>query len=117
MKEKKKNGILLLLALQLIVGIYTMSGVAAKFAARHEFLSVGFILCYALEIFILGVYAILWQQIIKRVDLSIAYANRSIALLWSMLWAVLFFHETVTLKNIIGVIIVITGTMIVNRDE
>ena len=65
----------------------------------------------------LCVYAILWQQIIKRVDLSIAYANRSIALLWSMLWAVLFFHETVTLKNIIGVIFVITGTMIVNRDE
>lgn len=117
MREKKKNGAALLILLQLIVGIYTMSGVAAKFAARYEFLSMGFILCYGLEILILGVYAILWQQMIKRVDLSVAYANRSIALLWSMLWAVLFFHETVTLKNIIGVIIVITGTMIVNRDE
>ena len=79
-------------------------------------MSPGFILCYGIEILILGVYAILWQQIIKRFDLSVAYANRSIALLWSMIWAVLLFHETVTVKNLIGVVIVIAGTMIVNGE-
>ncbi|MCI8326591.1 MAG: EamA family transporter [Lachnospiraceae bacterium] len=117
MSEKKKSGILWIAMLQLIVGVYTLSGVVAKFASHYEFLSLGFILCYGLEIFILGIYAILWQQMIKRVDLSVAYANRSIALLWSMLWAVLFFQEKVSLKNIVGVIVVILGTMIVNCDE
>ena len=70
-----------------------------------------------LEIVILGVYALLWQQIIKRFDLSVAYANRSIALLWSMLWAVVFFHETVTIQNAIGAAVVIAGTIVVNTDE
>ena len=62
-------------------------------------LSPGFILWYGLEILILGIYAILWQQIIKRFDLSVAYANRSIALLWSMLWAVCCFMKRLPSKT------------------
>lgn len=103
--------------LQFAVMIYTLSGVAAKNAALYEPLSWGFLLFYGLEIVILGVYAILWQQLIKRFDLSVAYANRSMAILWSMIWAVLFFHEVITIKNILGVVIVLAGTMIINSDE
>ena len=69
-----------------------------------------------MEILILGFYAIAWQQIIKRCDLSVAYANRSLAILWSLVWTVIFFHESLTVKNIIGVLIVFAGTMIVNSD-
>ena len=69
-----------------------------------------------MEILILGFYAIAWQQIIKRCDLSVAYANRSMAILWSLVWTVIFFHESLTVKNIIGVLIVFAGTMIVNSD-
>ena len=54
-----------------------------------------------MEIIILGIYALIWQQLIKRIDLSIAYANRSMAILWSMIWAVIFFGEIITIKNII----------------
>lgn len=104
-------------ALQFAVMIYTLSGVAAKNAALYEPLSWGFIICYGIEIAILGVYAILWQQMIKKFDLSVAYANRSMAILWSMIWAVLFFGEVITVKNILGVIIVLAGTMIINSDE
>ncbi len=113
----KNNKIISLIFLQAIVVIYTLSGVAAKFASGYEFMSFGFVLCYGIEILILGVYAILWQQIIKGIDLSVAYANRSVALLWSMVWAVLFFNETVSWKNILGVLLVIAGTIIVNKEE
>ncbi len=106
-----------LLFLQGIVIIYTLSGVAGKYASGHPFLSLGFILIYGAEILILGIYAILWQQIIKRFDLSVAYANRSIALLWSMLWAVILFGEKVTIQNLIGAAVVIAGTMIVNGES
>lgn len=118
MKKSKltKAGIVNLILLQAIIVIYTLSGVVGKFASEYVFLSLKFILFYGLEILILGIYAILWQQIIKRFDLSIAYANRAIALLWSMVWAILFFGETITLKNMIGVIIVIAGTIIVNSE-
>lgn len=100
--------------IQGIVVIYTMAGVAGKIASNYSFLSWRFILLYGAEIALLGIYAILWQQIIKRFDLSVAYANRSVALLWSMIWAAFLFHETVTLKNVIGAAIVMMGTMIVN---
>ena len=38
-------------------------------------------------------------------------------LLWSIVWAILIFNETITIKNVIGVIIVIVGTIIVNSED
>lgn len=111
--SKIKNIILL----QLIVVLYTVSSVISKLASATSFLSVKFIILYSLEILFLGVYAILWQQIIKKFQLSVAYANRAISILWSLLWSVLLFNETLTLKNIIGGFIVVIGTMIVNSDD
>ncbi len=116
-KLKKKIQFKDLIILQAVIIIYTLSGVAAKLAAGNSFMSFQFILFYGIEIGILGLYALLWQQIIKKFDLSVAYANRSMALLWSMLWAALFFHEKITIQNIIGVLIVLIGTMIVNSDD
>lgn len=116
--SKNKNLIKNIVILQAIIGVYTLSTVAAKFASnQEEVFSIGFIVCYGIEIFILGIYAILWQQIIKKFEISVAYANRAMALLWSILWALVFFHEEITIKNVIGVIIVIIGTIIVNRDD
>lgn len=116
-KKDKKKFIKNIIILQVIILIYTLSTVTAKFASNEEFLSLKFILFYGLEIFILGVYAILWQQIIKKFEISVAYANRAMSLLWSIVWAIVFFGEQITLKNVIGVIIVIIGTIIVNSDE
>ena len=112
----KKISPKLILALQLVVMLYTLSSVAAKMASGQAFLSLPFIVYYGVEILILGFYAIAWQQIIKRCDLSAAYANRSMAILWSLVWTVIFFHEALPVKNIIGVLIVLAGSMIVNSE-
>lgn len=119
MKEKVRSRITLpmLLSLQGAVCLFTLSGIAAKFASRYEFMSLGFISCYGVEIVILGIYAILWQQIIKRIDLSIAYANRSVAIFWSMLWAYLLFQERISVGNILGVILIFIGTLVVNSSD
>ena len=114
MKKVRLKDVVLL---QLVVIVYTLSGVAGKNAAQFSFLSKGFILFYGVEILILGIYALLWQQIIKKIDLSIAYANRAMAILWSLVWAVLFFNENISVKNILGVIIVMIGTIIVNGEK
>ena len=65
---------------------------------------------------ILGVYALLWQQAIKRIDISIAYANKAMVLLWGLLWSVMIFHDSVTPKKIAGVLFVIAGVRVLNRD-
>ena len=115
MKSNKK--ILLPLLLQAAICLYTVSGIAAKLASNYDFLSLGFVLCYGIEIAVLGIYAIIWQQIIKRVDISIAYANRSTAIFWSMLWASILFQEQITIQNLTGVVLIFIGTWVVNSSE
>lgn len=60
------------------------------------------------------VYAICWQKIIKRFDLNIGYANRSVYLLWSQVWAVTIFKEQLNLRNVIGILIVLVGVIVVS---
>ena len=62
------------------------------------------------------VYAFFWQKAIARIDLNIGYANRSVYLIWSQFWAVSLFHETLTAKNIIGLVVVMIGVLIVSLN-
>lgn len=105
-----------IVCLQCVVVIYTISSLMSKKASASGGDVVRFLFWFGLEFVLLGIYAILWQQMIKRFELSTAYANRSMAVVWSMLWAVVFFHDTVTVKNIVGVCLVVIGTVIVNLD-
>lgn len=113
----KHNLIKKVIILQMIIAIYCCSTVVAKFASAEEFFSLRFFLLYGTELVILGVYALLWQQIIKHFPITVAYANRAVSLLWSVLFAVIIFQEAVTVKNIIGVIIVMAGMMVVNSED
>ena len=117
MKKGNIDKIGMIAFLQLTVCVYTLSGIAAKLASGFDFLSVGFILCYGGELLALGIYAVLWQQIIRRIDLSLAYANRAIAIFWSMLWARLIFQEEISLPNIIGIVLIILGIWVVNSGD
>ena len=56
-KKDKKSFIKNIIILQVIILIYTLSTVTAKFASQEKFLSFKFIMLYGLEICILGVYA------------------------------------------------------------
>ena len=64
-----------------------------------------------------GIYAITWQQVIKKFSLSTAYANKSVYLLWSQVWAVIIFHENLSIQNIIGIMVVLVGVWMVQRYE
>ena len=116
-EKKKKTKLKDICILQIVIAIYTLSTVCAKFASGQEFMSFQFILYYGIVMMILGVYAIIWQQLLKKFDVSIAYANKAMGLLWSIVWAILIFNDTITIKNVIGVLIVIIGTIIVNNED
>ena len=111
------NKIIQILILQFAVMIYSINTVVAKFVSNEVFGSPKFLLLYFLEFCVLGVYAIFWQQLIKRFELSIAYANKAMTLLWSLLWSIVIFHEGVTLPKIAGVILVIIGTIVINGGD
>ncbi len=117
---KKKVALKDILLLQLAVGIYSINTVIGGFVGNslneNGVMSVKTIGLLFFEVVVLGVYAILWQQLIGKFQLSIAYANKAMTLLWSLMWSIVLFHEDVTAYKIIGVIMVMAGTIILNTD-
>lgn len=106
-----------IIKLQAVVVVYTFASFFSKLASGEAFLSTKFILFLGLELVVLFLYALLWQQVIKKTELSVAYANREMYLLWSLLWAVLFFHNEVTPANIAGCLLVIAGTFVITGED
>ena len=102
--------------LHLLIFFFSFCGVFSKLAAGNEFLSVKFCVFYGISIIILGIYAILWQQILKKFTLTTAFFNRAIMIVWGMLWGVLFFQEVITPQMIIGAIVVLIGVGLVVKD-
>lgn len=102
------------------VMLFSFTSVFAKSAANAY--NVGgltdrvFILFSFLMILNCVVYAFFWQIVIKIVPLNVGYANRSVYLIWSQIWAVAFFNEVLTVKNIIGLIIVMVGVIVVSMS-
>lgn len=105
-----------ILLLQIVFLIYSINSIVAKFVSGQEF-GLTFICLYALEVLILGIYAILWQQMIKKFELSVAYANKAVTLIWAMIWGALLFKEQITLTKVGGIILVIIGIVILNSGE
>lgn len=99
--------------LHIVVLVYSMSNILTKKAALSEFLSLEFIVMYGLVLICMGVYAVVWQQVIKNLPLNVAFANKSVTVIWGMVWGSIFFDEVVTPKMVIGAVIVITGVVIV----
>lgn len=108
MKTNVKSFILL----HLILLLYSMGGICSKTASGKTFLSFEFCLFYGFVILNLGIYAILWQQVIKRVPLNVAYANKAVTLVWGMVWGAVIFKESISLANIIGAVIVLAGVLL-----
>ena len=113
--EKIKNFILL----HAILFLYSLSAVCSKYASGLRFLSIKWCILYALMIFILGVYAILWQQILKKLPLNLAYANKAVTIIWGMLFGILLFDEgkSFTVWKIIGSVIVLVGVILMVTGE
>ena len=104
MKERNKYIIILgTIAIGSTVGIFTKS------AALYPFLSWHYCLFVGGAILNLGVYAILWQQIIQRIEISTAYMFRGAGVIFCLSFCALIFGESITINNIIGAAIIILG--------
>ena len=101
-----------ILALNVLLMFFSLGGIFSKLASKQPFLSLKFILCYGTLLFIMFMYAIGWQQIIKRLPLTMAYANRAITIVWGIIWGLLFFYEKLNVGKIIGAVIVIAGVLL-----
>ena len=92
--------------------IYACTSIFTKMASQQEFLSWEYMLWIEGAIAVMGVYAVLWQQIIKRMDLSVAYMFKGTSLLFVLLFSFLLFAETITLCNVIGAALIVGGIVL-----
>ena len=101
-----------ILTLNVLLMFFSLGGIFSKLASKQPFLSLKFILCYGALLLIMFVYAIGWQQVIKRLPLTMAYANRAVTIVWGIIWGLLFFNEKLNVGKIIGAVIVIAGVLL-----
>lgn len=97
--------------------IFSLVGVMSKFAAQSELFSVRFFVFIGLQLLILGIYAILWQQILKKFTLVSAFSFRGFVVILSLVWASVIFGEDITILHIIGSLIIAVGIYIVSSEE
>lgn len=109
MEEKRKGGVGVFIALHLLLMVFSFGSISSKLAAQYPVMSLPFCLYYGLMVVILGVYAVGWQQIIKRLPLTTAYANRAVSVVWGIVWGIVIFHEHMTWQKLLGAAIVLVG--------
>ena len=108
-----KNSRKYIVILHLLLAVYSLTGVASKYAAREDFLSPKFILYYGLVLIGLFVYAFVWQQLIKHMPLITAYANKGVTVIWGIIWGYLVFSEKITVRKLSGAAVIICGIVLI----
>lgn len=117
-REKAKTSkIKVVLLLQILLMVYSLFGICSKLAAQQSFLSFKFIMYYGIVILNLAIYAVCWQQIIKRIPLVTAFANKAVTVIWGLIWGKIFFQEAITAQKLLGAFIIICGIVLVVTEK
>ncbi len=85
-----------------------LSGTVADWAALWYLIA---------EFVCLLVYAFLWQQTLKRMPLTFAYANKAVCLVWTTLFGILLFGESMTWGKAVGLAVVLIGVGVVTSEH
>lgn len=109
-----------LLVLHINILTFSFTGIFSKLLAeqinsRGVFYQ-GNIIFISLIILSCAVYAIFWQQSLKKFDVNVAYSHRAVYNVWSLLWAILIFHEKISIGNIAGTALIILGIVIIQGE-
>ena len=114
---EKKTTWKVILCLHLILFLYSLESVCSKMAATQEMFSFKFFLFYGVVLFFLFFYALAWLRILMYMPLTVAYANKGINIVWGMICGAVLFHEAITLKTIIGGVIILAGIFMVGTNN
>lgn len=98
----------------------SLSGVCSKLASRHldHIFSLPFLFWLGLVFVIMFAYALIWQQILRRMPLTAAYSNKPVTLIWGIFWGSIIFGEEISWNMVLGAAIIFLGIyFVVSSDE
>lgn len=97
--------------------IYSLSSVFSKIAGTSQFGSLKFIVCYMGVIGVMGIYALIWQQMLKKYPLSDIFLYKSTTIIWGSFFGWILFQETISLKKWAGILLIVIGIYLINQKE
>lgn len=115
--DKEKGRMRDYLLLHALLVFYSVGAIFSKMAAGQPLFSFRFILYYGIVLCNLACYAMFWQQILKRIPLTVAFANKAVTIVWGLIWGFLFFQEAITIGKVLGSLLIIAGVLIVVTDH
>jgi drug/metabolite transporter (DMT)-like permease len=113
----RKISLKILLILNGLFILYSCAGIFSKLASSNNFFSLPFFIFYGLVLVILLIYALVWQQLLKKLPLTVMYANKSIVMVFGLLWGAFLFSEQLKWGMIIGVPLIVVGIWLVVMDD
>lgn len=63
---------------------------------------------------VMGIYAVLWQEVLKLIPLNKAYLYKSSGIGISLMYVYIIFGEIITVYNILGCTMIITGIIMLS---
>ena len=119
MKEQKKGaGAVSLALLQIAVLFYSFSTLLTKLAALEEPFSLPFFAMYLGSLVIMGLFAIVWQQFLRKIPLTTAYSSKTVSMVWGVVLGAVFLKEKIRFTMVIGTVIIFIGLyMIFSADR
>jgi drug/metabolite transporter (DMT)-like permease len=101
------------------ITLQVASFIFVKFAAVNARSYIGIFLniYYLSAISFLIIRAVVWQLILKNRDISLVYPLNSVVPVLILFSGVVFFHEAVSINNIIGTFILMSGILLIVNDQ
>ncbi len=108
--------------LVLSILIQAFGAICTKYAAESSSsaTSLGiphYLIIYVIILGGMGLQVIVWQYALKFYPLSFAYPFRSLVSFIVLVAAVLLFHESVSVMNIVGLTVITVGVFFLARDK
>jgi len=97
--------------------LYTFVSIFTKEASFHPFLSELYVLWFSCEIIVLGIYAIMWQKLLSIMPLNKAYMYKSSSIFTVLIISHYLYGESITISNILGTILILTGLIVLSWKE
>lgn len=111
-KMSISNKTVLYSVLLLLNLFYATIIIATKWTSNFAYNSWSLIFAISLVFLLFFAYAVVWQQLLKKVSLSVAYMFKGSSIIFIMLASWLLFNESISLNNLLGCCLIIIGILI-----
>lgn len=108
----KRKDLLLLVIVNLV---YAGTSIFTKLASMEIPWSISYDAWLLCAVGVIGLYALLWQFIISRMELSTAYMFKGLSLVFVLLFSFFIFDESITVNNMLGSALIITGIILFSK--